>query len=217
MIRIECLSKTYNGRDNILNNLNLHVEKGEYVEIVGKSGAGKSTFLNIVGLLDNKYTGEVFIDGKKISVMTDTQISIIRNKYIGFIFQAYHLIPHLTVWENIMLPLIYSKKMLDSRFLSYVNTVIENLQISSLKNQKIQYLSGGEKQRVAIARALSLSPSIVLADEPTGNLDQTNGDIVFHTLSQLNKMGTTIILVTHNRYIDVGASKILTLSGGVFV
>lgn len=217
MLRIEGLSKTYNGRDNILDNLNLHIEKGEYVEIVGKSGAGKSTFLNIIGLLDNKYIGEIFIDGKKISVMTDSQVSVMRNKYIGFIFQAYHLIPHLTAWENIMLPLIYSKKMLGNSFLSHVNMVIENLQISNLKNQQIQYLSGGEKQRVAIARALSLSPSIVLADEPTGNLDQTNGEIVFHTLSELNKMGTTIILVTHNRYIDVGATKTLTLSGGVFI
>lgn len=217
MIRIENLSKTYNGREYVLKEINLEIAQGSYVEIVGKSGSGKSTFLNTLGLLDSDYEGKIFFDDIDISEQNDEAVSRIRNERIGFIFQAYHLIPHFTVMENILLPVAYSHSTRTGTNMDRVKELTNQLQITHLMNQRIDYLSGGEKQRAAIARALVLSPEIVLADEPTGNLDSSNSEIVFQTLSELKKEGTTVILVTHNCYVDVGADSILTLEKGRFV
>lgn len=214
IIRIEKMSKTYNGISYVIRDLDLTVKKGEYIQIMGSSGSGKSTLLNLIGLLDNAFEGVLKICGCDIAKSNDQQISMIRSRHIGFIFQAYNLIPNMTVKENIELPMIYSKITPDSRYEDTVAHLMETLGIAKLSGQKIQYLSGGEKQRVAIARALSLKPDLVLADEPTGNLDSCNSDMVFSTLRQLHENGVTVVLVTHNDSVDVGADVKYTLRGG---
>lgn len=216
MIRLNNISKTYNGTDYILQNLSMEIGDGEYLEIMGKSGAGKSTFLNLLGLLDTSYSGEIWYGSQNTSRCSDSELSRIRNAQVGFIFQAYNLIPRMTAYENIMLPFVYSDKRYDSGLKDMVRRLSEKLEIIPLMHKDIRFLSGGEKQRVAIARALSLQPKIVLADEPTGNLDSGNSEIVFSVLKDLSKSGTTVILVTHNRHIDVGADRILTLEKGGF-
>ena len=215
MIKASNLTKTYNGVTNVLDNLNLTVRHGEYITITGESGSGKSTLLNIIGLLDTKFSGSVTIDGYDISCLGDSAISCLRNGNFGFIFQAYNLINDMTVYDNICLPAIYSKVKLTKSFLDAIDTSLEKLNILPLKKTKIQFLSGGEKQRVAIARALSLNPNVILADEPTGNLDEKNSDIVFTTLQDLHKAGKTIILVTHTQKKDSGTDRILSFSKGV--
>lgn len=217
MIRLNSVSKTYNGTDDILHNLSMEIKDGEYLEIVGKSGAGKSTFLNLLGLLDTDYSGEIWYGSKNTSRCSDYELSMIRNSQVGFIFQAYNLVPRMTAYENIMLPFVYSGQRYDSGRKDAVRHLSEKLEITPLLQKDIRYLSGGEKQRVAIARALSLQPKIVLADEPTGNLDSGNSEIVFSVLKELSDSGTTVILVTHNRYVDVGADRILCLEKGGFV
>lgn len=216
MIELKKITKTHDKRINILDNVSLTIENGEYLEVIGRSGSGKSTFLNLIGLLESNYSGELIYDGKSTKHLNDMQISHIRNELIGFIFQSYNLIPSLTVYENIILPFIYSNKKMTIDLRTHLKSLTEELMINDLLNKQIQFLSGGEKQRVAICRALCLSPSIILADEPTGNLDPLNSEIVFDVLKRLSKKGTTIVLVTHNQSIDVEADRILTLHGGKF-
>lgn len=215
MIELTNVKKTFDGRRYVLDDLSIQFKSGEYTQIIGKSGTGKSTLLNLIGLLDDRYEGIIKIDGVDVSKLSDIKRSELRSKKIGFIFQAYNLINHMTVIENIYLPLLYSKKSPDVNYVSRIDSLIEELEIKQLSNVKIQYLSGGEKQRVSIARALSLNPSIILADEPTGNLDVVNSQITFDVLKNLAKEGKTIILVTHNQRNDLGADRILSLQDGV--
>lgn len=214
MIELEGLRKTFDGSRFILNDINIHIEKGEYVQIVGKSGSGKTTLLNLMGLLDMDYKGKIKIDGRDVSKLSDIKISEIRSKHIGFVFQAYNLVNHMTALENIYMPILYSKTKYDKDYISKANKLIKEFGIENIINTPVQYLSGGEKQRVSVARALSLNPSIILADEPTGNLDKGNSDIIFSTLRKLSQSGKTVILVTHNWYENLGADRVLQLQDG---
>lgn len=217
MIELIGVRKTFDGHRYVINDLNMNFEKGEYIQIIGKSGAGKSTLLNIVGLLDRQYEGKIIVDGKDVSKLSDIKISEIRSQNIGFVFQAYNLINHMTAIENIYMPLLYSRKKMNNEYIHRIDGLIEELDIKGIVNTPVQYLSGGEKQRVAIARALSLEPNIILADEPTGNLDTNNSDITFNVLRKLANEGKTIILVTHNLHDELGADRILTLQDGVLI
>lgn len=215
MIELCNIKKTFDGQRYVLNNLSIKFNQGEYIQIVGKSGAGKSTLLNLIGLLDNRYEGRITIDGCNIEKQSDIKISKLRSEKIGFIFQAYNLINHMTVMENIYLPLLYSEKKPDISYITRINQLVEELEIHRIANVQVQYLSGGEKQRVSIARALSLNPAVILADEPTGNLDVANSRITFNVLKTLAHEGKTVILVTHNQHDDLGANRILSLQDGV--
>lgn len=215
MIELCGVRKTFDKRRFVIDDLNIKFNRGEYVQIIGKSGAGKSTLLNILGLLDKNYEGKLYIEDRDVSKMSDANISKIRSSKIGFVFQAYNLINHMTAIENVYMPVLYSSKSIDNEYKKRIDILMDKLQISELSDVPVQYLSGGEKQRVSIARALSLEPEIILADEPTGNLDTGSGGIVFDVLKRLKKEGKTIILVTHNTHDELGADKILTLQDGI--
>lgn len=200
MIKLSEIKKSFilqnNGKteqNDVLKNINLHVASGEYISIKGPSGSGKSTLLNIIGLLDAPTDGEYFLNGEKIDALKNC--SIYRQNYFGFIFQSYHLMNSLTVSENIELPLIYKGQKIDKDF---IFTLSKNFQIEHLLNYKAINLSGGEKQRVAIARAMAINPPIIICDEPTGNLDDENTDIVLTAFDKLREQGKTLVLVTHN-------------------
>lgn len=217
MIELINVKKRYGEQEYILNDISMKIDEGEYIQIVGQSGAGKSTLLNLIGLLDNSYEGDLIIDNKKVSRLPDRYLSKLRSEYLGFVFQSYNLINHMTVLENIKLPIIYSCRRYDSRYVNMINTLVEELQLEKIKDKEVQYLSGGEKQRVSIARALSLEPKIILADEPTGNLDKDNSKIVFDTLKEQSNKGKTVIIVTHNWHDDLGTHRILKLEKGKLI
>ncbi|PSR53602.1 phosphonate ABC transporter ATP-binding protein [Adhaeribacter arboris] len=180
-----------------LNRVNLEINDGEFVAIMGPSGCGKSTLLNILGLLDNPTAGEFYFQGQNVAQYNERQRADLRKTSIGFVFQSFNLIEELTVYENIELPLIYQK--LSSTEINYrVTTALERLQIAHRGQHFPQQLSGGQQQRVAIARSIVCSPQIILADEPTGNLDSATGQEVMNLLAELNESGTTIIMVTHS-------------------
>jgi putative ABC transport system ATP-binding protein len=187
-----------------LNKVNLDVQKGEFVAIMGPSGCGKSTLLNIVGLLDNPTGGELFFDGAEVSKFKERQRTSLRRGNIGFVFQSFNLIDELTVYENVELPLLYMK-------------VLDRMKISHRKKHFPQQLSGGQQQRVAISRAVVTKPKLILADEPTGNLDSANGEEVMNLLTELNKDGTTIVMVTHSPSDADKAHRIVQLFDGHIV
>lgn len=195
IVEVNNLSKFY-GKRKILSDLNLKIENGEFISIVGKSGTGKSTLINILGLLDYKFIGDYKIDGIDVSKCKSHKMTLLRNKYFGFVFQMYNLINNYTVKENILLPVLYSKsKKVDEK---YYLSLMNELGIARLENQYAINLSGGEKQRVAIARAAINHPSLIIADEPTGNLDNDNTQNVLKMFRYLQKEeGVTIIMVTH--------------------
>ncbi|MCX7720211.1 MAG: ABC transporter ATP-binding protein [Dictyoglomus thermophilum] len=198
MIKVENLYKYYPmGKEKYpaLKNINLSINKGEFVAIIGPSGSGKSTLLNIIGGLDRPSEGKVYVDGQDIFKLNDARISKYRNKKIGFVFQFFYLEPTYTVLENVMLPLIFSKS--NSRELK-AKEAIEKVGLTHKIGNKGNELSGGERQRVAIARAIVNNPSLLLCDEPTGNLDSKTGISIMNLLKALNKEGKTIVLVTHN-------------------
>ncbi len=200
MINIKDLKKMYTTEEvetTALNNVNLEIKAGEFVAIMGPSGCGKSTLLNILGLLDNPSSGEYHFVDKEVSKFTERQRADMRKANIGFIFQSFNLIDELTVFENVELPLLYLG-MPSSEREQKVTAALERMQIMHRKNHFPQQLSGGQQQRVAIARAVVAKPKLILADEPTGNLDSTNGEEVMKLLTQLNEEGTTIIMVTHS-------------------
>ena len=188
-----------------LDNIELEVKKGEFVSIMGPSGCGKSTLMNILGLLDDPTDGEYNFLGMNVSKYSERQRSQLRKENIGFVFQSFNLIDELTVFENVELPLLYLKISSSDRK-RRVGEVLERMQIIHRKNHFPQQLSGGQQQRVAVARALVSNPTLILADEPTGNLDSTNGDEVMKMLTDLNEMGTTILMVTHSAaYAEYGS------------
>ena len=204
------------GKRQILKDLNFKVNKGEYISIIGKSGAGKSTLLNVISTLEKKYSGNVFYENKDIRDYNDVEISKLRNKKIGFIFQNFNLLEDFTVIENIMLPGRLTKideMELKKKALELINKFELDLTINQYPNE----LSGGEKQRVAIARALINKPKIIFADEPTGNLDSRMSIESSNILSKLNQEGQTIVMVTHNEELAKSSNKILELNDGMLL
>ncbi len=194
-----------------LRDFSLKVKEGEFIAILGPSGSGKSTFLHIAGLLDKPTKGEVILEGKNTKEMDDDEMSEFRGRKIGFVFQAFNLIPHLTAYENVMLPvLILEGKGREKK----AEELFKKLGMEKRKNHLPSQLSGGQKQRVAIMRALIMNPSIILADEPTGNLDSKSGEEVIKILEGLNKEGKTIIVVTHDVSVAKKAKKIIYIKDG---
>ncbi len=216
MIRTEKLTKIFRTEEVetfALNQVSVEVKKGEFVAIMGPSGCGKSTLLNIIGLLDNPSGGKYFFDNTEVGSYKERQRTQMRKGNIGFVFQSFNLIDELTVFENVELPLIYLKKKAGERR-EIVNSVLERMKIGHRAKHFPQQLSGGQQQRVAIARAVVANPKLILADEPTGNLDSKNGLEVMNLLTELNKEGTTIIMVTHSMH-DAGfAHRIINLFDG---
>lgn len=202
IIKLEGISKVYRTKEIetiALDNINLSVNKGEFLSVMGPSGCGKSTLLNIIGVLDKPTAGDVKILGQDCNTLNDAQLSHFRNRNIGFVFQSFHLIPSLNVAENVELPLIYRSGLSARERKERVEKVLERLEMSHRIKHLPAQLSGGQCQRVAIARAIVGNPDIVLADEPTGNLDSKMGAEVMELLHRLNKEdGTTIVMVTHN-------------------
>jgi putative ABC transport system ATP-binding protein len=219
MIKTENLMKVFRTEDvetTALNSANLHIKKGEFVAIMGPSGCGKSTLLNIIGLLDNPSDGSYFFDGSDVAKFKESQRTVLRKGNIGFVFQSFNLIDELTVYENVELPLIYLKLKMSERK-KMVEEVLERMKIGHRRQHFPQQLSGGQQQRVAIGRAVVSKPKLILADEPTGNLDSKNGLEVMKLLSELNKEGTTIVMVTHSER-DAGfAHRVINLFDGQII
>ena len=219
MIKTENLCKTFRTEEvetSALSNVNLEIKKGEFVAIMGPSGCGKSTLLNIIGLLDNPSQGNFRFIENEVSHYSEKQRTKLRKENIGFVFQSFNLIDELSVYENVELPLIYQKVPAVERKLK-VNEVLKRVQIENRSKHFPQQLSGGQQQRVAIARAVVADPNLILADEPTGNLDSANGNEVMNLLSQLNDEGTTIVMVTHSSSDAERASRIIQLFDGQIV
>lgn len=200
MIKTKDLKKVYTTEDvetTALNNVNLSVQEGEYVAIMGPSGCGKSTLLNVLGMIDNPSSGEYHFLGKEISKYSERQRANLRKENIGFVFQSFNLIDELTVFENVELPLLYLGFSASERK-KRVSEVLEQMEIMARKNHFPQQLSGGQQQRVAVSRAIVARPKLILADEPTGNLDSAHGEEVMRIVGELHEAGTTIVMVTHS-------------------
>lgn len=211
MIKLENVQKYY-GEHKVLKGINLEVQKGEFISIMGSSGSGKSTLLNLIGGMDRPEKGKILIDGKDISEYTDEQLTLYRRKMIGFIFQFFNLLPNITVFENISIPLLLNGKEDREKVIAYIKRV-------DLQGKEHQYpyqLSGGEQQRVAIARALINNPEIILADEPTGSLDSENGRKIMDLIQRLiQDAKRTVILVTHESYIAECANRTVRIKDGM--
>ncbi|HEX2394644.1 MAG TPA: ABC transporter ATP-binding protein [Bacteroidales bacterium] len=200
-----------------LNNVSLEVECGEFVAVMGPSGSGKSTLLNIIGCLDGASSGSYYLNGKLIGSLNRNEYATIRNEQIGFIFQGFNLLPRTSALENVELPLIYDRNNRIANPRDAALKALEKVGLADRIHHTSQQLSGGEQQRVAIARALVINPSIILADEPTGNLDSITSDEIMELLQMLNRQGITVILVTHEKYLSEYASRIIELHDGVLV
>jgi len=200
----------------VLKGVNLEVYAGDFLAIMGPSGGGKSTLLYILGLLDKPTSGTYLFKGKEVSTLTEAEMAKLRNQKIGFIFQAFHLVPWATALENVLLPTLYRGNT-TKEDIERASALLDRLGLSRKKNLKPSELSGGEQQRVAIARALINKPSVLLADEPTGNLDSKSSEEVVKILKELNEEGLTIILVTHDKEVAKQAKRIKFLKDGVFV
>ena len=218
IITVDNVNKTYKNGSlelQVLKNISFKVDKGEFLAIMGSSGSGKSTMMNILGCLDNQYEGKYILDGIDISKSTENELSEIRNKKIGFIFQSFNLLPRLTALENVELPLIYSSVPKEERH-KRANELLEMVGLKDRTHHRPNELSGGQRQRVAIARALINNPSIILADEPTGNLDSKSEAEIIEILQKLNKMGKTIVIVTHEPNIgEIAQRKIVFKDGEI--
>ncbi|NWJ49917.1 MAG: ABC transporter ATP-binding protein [Bacteroidetes bacterium] len=216
MIKIKDLEKIYRTEDVetiALNKLSMEVKEGEFVAVMGPSGCGKSTLLNILGLIDDPDAGSFIFDGIEIAHFNERKRADIRKHSIGFVFQSFNLIDELTVYENVELPLIYTGVKPSERK-EKVEKVLDKMQIMHRRNHYPQQLSGGQQQRVAVARAVVNNPKLILADEPTGNLDSTNGSEVMELLSDLNEQGTTIIMVTHSEHDARFSHRIIRMLDG---
>jgi len=219
MIKTVNLTKVFRADEvetTAINNVSLEVNHGEFVAIMGPSGCGKSTLLNLLRLLDNPTSGKMYFNGFEVSTFKEKQRTKLRKSNIGFVFQSFNLIDELTVYENIELPLIYMK-VSGSERKERVENVLEKMKIGHRKKHFPQQLSGGQQQRVAIARAVVGNPKLILADEPTGNLDSANGEDVMNLLADLNNEGTTIIMVTHSPTDAEKAHRIVHLFDGHIV
>ena len=218
IITVDNVNKTYKNGSlelQVLKNISFKVDKGEFLAIMGSSGSGKSTMMNILGCLDNQYEGRYILDGIDISKSSENELSEIRNKKIGFIFQSFNLLPRLTALENVELPLVCSSVPKEERH-KRANELLEMVGLKERTHHRPNELSGGQRQRVAIARALVNNPSIILADEPTGNLDSKSEGEIIEILQKLNKMGKTIVIVTHEPNIgEIAQRKIVFKDGEI--
>jgi putative ABC transport system ATP-binding protein len=216
MIEMHDLNKVYRTTDvetTALNDINLEINSGEFVAIMGPSGCGKSTLLNVMGMLDSPNTGSYTFLGQNVAGYSESQLADIRKRHIGFIFQSFNLVDELTVAENVALPLLYHKVAHGERR-ERVQSVLERINIAHRANHRPQQLSGGQQQRVAVARAVVTNPDLILADEPTGNLDSTNSEEVLDLLNQLNAEGTTIVMVTHDQSHADHANRVIHVLDG---
>jgi putative ABC transport system ATP-binding protein len=216
VIRTTELTKTYQmGAEEVhaLRGVNLEIKKGEYVAIMGPSGSGKSTLMNLIGCLDSPSAGQYWLAGRLVSELDDDELAYIRNKEIGFVFQTFNLLPRATALHNVELPLIYNGTPAEER-LEKAKQALSRVELTDRMHHKPNELSGGQRQRVAIARALVNSPSIVLADEPTGNLDSKTGEEIMTLFANLHGQGNTIILVTHENDIAQHAHRIIYIRDG---
>lgn len=215
IVEMRGVTKIYGEKENqvlALHNIDLDIEKGSVVSVVGASGSGKSTLLNIMGGVDTPSDGTVYVDGKEITKYNDDELSIFRRRKVGFIFQAYHLIPVLTVEENIKMPVLLDHRKPDKE---YIDHIIEILGLTDRRKHLPNQLSGGQQQRAAIARALANSPSLVLADEPTGALDSKNGQEVMDLLMKsVHDIGQTLVIITHNMDLAREADRIVKIKDG---
>jgi len=219
MIKINDLRKVFRTEEVetiALNNISMEVKEGEFVAIMGPSGCGKSTLLNILGLLDNPTSGEYWLDSKEVGHLKEKERTQTRKGQIGFVFQSFNLIEEMTVYENVELPLTYLKVKTSERK-KRVEEVLRRMNISHRAGHFPNQLSGGQQQRVAIARAVIANPKLILADEPTGNLDSKNGKDVMDLLTELNREGTTIVMVTHSQHDASFAHRIVNLFDGQIV
>ena len=218
MLKVDNLKRYYKTNDvevRALDGVSFDVEKGEFISIIGASGSGKSTLLHLLGGLDYPTSGKVLIDGTDIYALKDDERTIFRRRNIGFVFQAYNLLPMLNVYENIIIPFGLDGDKVDKK---YVDSVIDILEISDQKYKMPNELSGGQQQRVAIARALVTKPSLILADEPTGNLDSKSSSQVVYLLKKINKeLGNTILMITHDDAVAQAAEKTLRIEDGKLV
>jgi putative ABC transport system ATP-binding protein len=216
IIELKNVHKDYQMGDSVVRavrGINLKIKKGDFIVIIGPSGSGKSTVMNLVGALDLATEGDIFLDGQNIEHLEESELSQIRGKKIGFVFQTFNLIPTLTALENIALPMIFQGIDKDER-VKRAEKILEDVKLSHRKKHFPNELSGGERQRVAIGRALANNPEMILADEPTGNLDTKTGAEIMKLFKDLNKKGTTIILVTHDISLLNHAQKVLKIKDG---
>ena len=216
MIKAISLTKVFRTESvetTALNGINLEINEGEFLAIMGPSGCGKSTLLNLLGLLDNPTDGELWFLGQEVSQYTENSRTDLRNGNIGFVFQSFNLIDELTVFENVELPLLYAGVSVKER-VERMNAALDRMQIAHRSEHFPQQLSGGQQQRVAIARAIVTNPHIVLADEPTGNLDSVNGNDVMNLLTELNRKGTTVVMVTHSEENARMAGRLIRMIDG---
>jgi putative ABC transport system ATP-binding protein len=220
MITLNHLHKIYRTTDvetTALRDVNLKIGAGEFVAVMGPSGCGKSTLLNIVGMLDNPSSGEYWFSGSNIAGFSETQLAGLRKSSIGFVFQSFNLIDDLTVFENVELALLYHREVSSTERKTRVGQALERVKIAHRARHMPQQLSGGQQQRVAIARAVVARPNLILADEPTGNLDSATGEEVMQLLSEVNAQGTTIMMVTHSHSHAEYAHRVVKLLDGAVV
>jgi putative ABC transport system ATP-binding protein len=219
VINLEHITKDYVSGDvitKVLKGINLKVEEGDFIAITGRSGSGKSTMMNIIGLLDIPTNGDYFLNGQRVNRLSEDRLAYIRNKEIGFVFQSFNLLARSNALENVILPATYAGISLHDRTEKAKNLLIK-LGMEKEIYKRPNQMSGGQQQRVAIARALMNDPKLILADEPTGNLDTSSGDAVMSILKELNKEGKTIVLITHESDIAKQAKKIIHLADGLVV
>lgn len=220
LVEVENVTKIYGSEKlgnevRALDGISLTIKKGEMISVIGSSGSGKSTLLNMIGAVDKPTSGKILVDGEDVSEMNDDQLSVFRRRKIGFIFQSFHLIPVLSVEDNIKIPVLLDKKKPDNE---YIEHIIEMLGLGDRRNHLPSQLSGGQQQRVAIARALANHPSLVLADEPTGSLDSKNGEEVMALLkNSVAELGQTLVVITHNIDIASQMDRIIKISDGKIV
>ncbi len=219
MIKTNKLVKVYQTDEvetTALNEVDVEIKEGEFVAVMGPSGCGKSTLLNVLGMIDSPSKGEYFFNGQEVGALPERKRSNVRKHNLGFVFQSFNLIDELTVYENVELPMLYTKVPSGERK-KRVEELLEGMNIMHRRNHFPQQLSGGQQQRVAVARAIVNKPKLILADEPTGNLDSANGDEVMKILADLNNSGTTILMVTHSQYCAEFGNRIIRMLDGQVV
>ncbi len=219
LIEVKNLMKIYNPGENevrALNDVSLQISRGEFVAVIGQSGSGKSTFMNMLGCLDVPTSGSYYLNGKDVAGLSDDELSEIRNREIGFIFQGFNLIPNLTALENVELPLIYRNVPAAKRNEMAVAS-LKKVGLENRMDHKPSEMSGGQQQRVAIARALAAAPPVILADEPTGNLDSASSKEIMQILKNLHEEGRTVILITHDNKIAASAKRVIRIMDGKIV
>ena len=220
IINLNNINKTYGDviRTKVLNNINLSIEEGSFNSIIGSSGSGKSTLLNIMATLDKPTTGDVFINGEKTSIMNKNELAELRNETLGFIFQFHHLLPEFTALENVLLPYNIKHSKPSKEIIKKAEELLCLVGLDKVKNNIATKMSGGQQQRTAIARALMNNPKIILADEPTGNLDSESTEIIYNLMRDINKMfNTTFVVITHDRKIAEKADRIIEIKDGKII